>query len=283
MANHRHCLRLPSLLSFLEFLQFLDILGRQSSLCLPNLQGNSGVHGLLLSRRVSSYLHPELYLFAIFENSTLRRDCDLLRQVSLYLTYLFDRVLRVSPGFSTQSDCSVEELVETETDRLIVVGFDFATILVSFLLSHPFRHRSGAASQPEILSTTERADVKQIKKIVPPTACESPFCQYVCKLVLGVDILDLNLEFQINSVKQPIKSNSVGSGYVSHCWASSLYDHLDHCFVVFTSVKLRLALRRICVRGDVVHMRQLINVSVSLLFGFGFAISQAVSCCPMGW
>ena len=38
----------------------------------------------------------------------------------------------------------------------------------------------------------EMADVKQIKKIVPLMACEIPFCQYVCKLVFGVYILDVN-------------------------------------------------------------------------------------------
>ena len=81
---------------------------RQVSLYLPNLQGISGVPGLLLSRRVSSYLRPEMHLFAILENSTLRPDCDLLRQVS-----------------------TVEELVETETAKFIVVGFDFATIVLS--------------------------------------------------------------------------------------------------------------------------------------------------------
>ena len=59
-------------------------------------------------------------------------------------------------------------------------------------------------------------------------------------------------------------------------------EHLDHNFVIFTDVQLRLALRRICVCGDVVHMRQLINISVSLLFGFGFVISRTVSCCLIG-
>ena len=54
MANLRHCLRFPSLLSFLEF---LDLRRRQISLYLPNLQGNSGVPGLLLSRQVS-LRHP---------------------------------------------------------------------------------------------------------------------------------------------------------------------------------------------------------------------------------
>ena len=36
-------------------------------------------------------------------------------------------------------------------------------------------------------------------------------------------------------MKQPIKSNSVASGNMSQCWTSSLYDHLDHCFVVFNT------------------------------------------------
>ena len=83
-------------------LRFLSFLKRRVSSYLLNPQDNSGVPGLLLSRRVSSYFRPELHLFAILENSTLRLDCVLLRQVSLYLTNLFDRVLRVSPGFSTQ-------------------------------------------------------------------------------------------------------------------------------------------------------------------------------------
>ena len=68
------------------------------------------------------------------------------------------------------------------------------------------------------------ADDKQIEKIVPLITCEIPFCQYVCKLVFGVDMLDLNFGVQVDSVKQPVKSNSVGSGYVSHCWTSAYDD-----------------------------------------------------------
>ena len=41
--------------------------------------------------------------------------------------------------------------------------------------------------------------------------------------------------------------------------------------------------RLICVRGDVVHMRQLINISVPFLFGFGFVIPRTVSCWWVGW
>ena len=104
LANLRHFLRFPSHLSFLEFLDILDIPGRQ----------------------VSLYLHPEMHLFAFLENSTLRRDCDLLRQ-----TNLFDKMLSLYPGFSTQSDCSQSNNLSRRTARFIVVGFDFATILLS--------------------------------------------------------------------------------------------------------------------------------------------------------
>ena len=39
-----------------------------------------------------------------------------------------------------------------------------------------------------------------------------------CEVVFGVNIFDLDFGFQIDSVEQPVKSNSVGSGHVSHLW-----------------------------------------------------------------
>ena len=54
-------------------------------------------------------------------------------------------------------------------------------------------------------------------KMIPLITCEFSFCQYVFELVFGVDIFDLNLWIPIDSVKQPVKSNSVGSGHVCHC------------------------------------------------------------------
>ena len=77
------------------------------------------------------------------------------------------------------------------------------------------------------------ADVKQMKKIIPLIAGEILLCQYVCKLVFGVNIFDLNLRIQIDSVKKPVKCNSKGSGHMSHCWTSAFNDHFDHCFIVF--------------------------------------------------
>ena len=107
-----------------------------------------------------------------------------------------------------------EELVETIDVKFIAVGFDFATILSSsFMFLHPLRHRFGAASQAEIQSArkkAEMADVEQMKKIVLLITCEITFGQSVCELMFGVDAPDLNLGIQINPIKQPILSNSVG-------------------------------------------------------------------------
>ena len=57
--------------------------------------------------------------------------------------------------------------------------------------------------------------------MIPFITCETAFCQDVCKLILGVNIFDLTLGIKINPIKQPIKSNSVSSGDVSHRWTSA--------------------------------------------------------------
>ena len=65
------------------------------------------------------------------------------------------------------------------------------------------------------------ANIKQSQQMIPFITCETALCQDVCKLVLGVNFFDLNLFIQIDSIKQPIKSNSVGPGNMSHRWTSA--------------------------------------------------------------
>ena len=36
------------------------------------------------------------------------------------------------------------------------------------------------------------ADIKQMEKIVPLITCDVPFCQHVCELVFGVNIVELD-------------------------------------------------------------------------------------------
>ena len=90
------------------------------------------------------------------------------------------------------------------------------------------------------------AIVKQTQKMIPLITCEISLGQYVCELGFGVNVFDLVFGVQIDSIKKkPIKSNSVCSGNVSHCRASSLYDHLDHCFVVFKHIQQSFLMRRL--------------------------------------
>ena len=76
------------------------------------------------------------------------------------------------------------------------------------------------------------ADVKQIQQMIPLITCEISLCQNVSKLVFGVDVFDLDFGVQINSIEQPIKRNSVGSGDVSHCRTYAFNNHLDNSLIV---------------------------------------------------
>ena len=84
------------------------------------------------------------------------------------------------------------------------------------------------------------ADMEQTEKIIPLNTWEIALCQYVCELVFGVDVFDLDLWVQIDPVKQPIERDFVGSANMSHCWAPAFDDHLDHRFIVFENVKHHL-------------------------------------------
>ena len=65
----------------------------------------------------------------------------------------------------------------------------------------------------------------------------------------GVNVFDLDLGVQIDSIKLPIKSNSVGSGNMSHGRAFSLYDNDDHCFVVFKDIQQSFLMRKLTFEG----------------------------------
>ena len=52
------------------------------------------------------------------------------------------------------------------------------------------------------------ANVKQTKKMIPFIMCEA----YVCELVFGVNVFDLDFGVQIDSIEQTTSSNSVSPG-----------------------------------------------------------------------
>ena len=112
---------------------------------------------------------------------------------------------------------------------------NFSSLASSCVL---FRHRF------KTVDGTEMTDVEQTQKMIPLITCEISLSEYVCELVLGVHVFDLDFRVQIDSIEQPYKSNSVGSGKMSHCKASSLHDHLDHCFVVLKDIQQSFLTRR---------------------------------------
>ena len=52
---------------------------------------------------------------------------------------------------------------------------------------------------------------------------------------------------------------------MSHCRASSLYDHLDHCFVVFKDIQHSFLTRRMHVWKNKINIIQIINLSRNFL------------------
>ena len=81
------------------------------------------------------------------------------------------------------------------------------------------------------------ANIEQGQQMIPFITREIAFCQDVCELVLGVDIFNLDFGVQIDSIEQPIKSNSMGSGNMSHCWTPAFHNHFDHSFIVFKHIQ----------------------------------------------
>ena len=54
------------------------------------------------------------------------------------------------------------------------------------------------------------ANVKQRQKMIPFITSKVSLGQYVCELALGVNVFDLDLGVQIDSIKQPIKRQLCG-------------------------------------------------------------------------
>ena len=89
------------------------------------------------------------------------------------------------------------------------------------------------------------ANVEQTQKMIPFVTCEISLGKHVCELVLGVNVFDFDLRVRIDSIEKPSEGNSVGPGNMSHCGTSSLYYHLDHCFVVFKHIQQSFLMRRL--------------------------------------
>ena len=62
---------------------------------------------------------------------------------------------------------------------------------------------------------------------------------------------------ELNSVKQPIKGNSVGSWHVSHCWTPAFDYHLNHGFIVLKHFQHCIGLGKFRIRRHTVNVKQI--------------------------
>ena len=99
--------------------------------------------------------------------------------------------------------------------------------------------------------------IKQMKKIIPLITCEPTFCLYVCNLVFGVDVPNLNHRIQVDPAKQPVKGNSVGSGHVSQCRTPAYDCHLNHGFDVLENIQHSAGLRKSHIRRHTVNIAEI--------------------------
>ena len=126
-----------------------------------------------------------------------------------------------------------------------------------FFVPAPICNLFGAAYQAEILSAasgTKIAVIKQMKKIVPLITCADPFSQRVCKLVLCVNVTDLNLWVQINPVKQPVQSNSVGPWNIPHCKTTTFDKHFDYRLIVLIDIQHSTGTRMLSIWWNVINV-----------------------------
>ena len=89
------------------------------------------------------------------------------------------------------------------------------------------------------------ADVEQTQKMIPFITCEISLGQYVCELVFGVNVFDLDLGSKLIRSKDQSRATL---WVLETCVIVGLlpfYDHLDHCFVVFKDIQQSFLTRRI--------------------------------------
>ena len=94
-------------------------------------------------------------------------------------------------------------------------------------------------------------DVEETEKVVSFTTGEVARCQDVGKLVLLYQHLWFG--FVDPSLFCRVTNRARLLWVLETCKASSLYDHLDYCFVVFKNIKQGFEFRKFCVWSDVIN------------------------------
>ena len=85
--------------------------------------------------------------------------------------------------------------------------------------------------------------------------------KHINNLLSGVHVFDVKDFIMIDSIKQSIKTNFVGSGNVSHVEALAFNDHFDHRFVIFEKIKTYSHARNVRFRWNKIEIAKFSIVS----------------------
>ena len=94
------------------------------------------------------------------------------------------------------------------------------------------------------------ADIEQLKKMVPLITYEISILLECLRVdVFGVNVTNLDLGVQINPVKQPIKSNSVGARHMFHRRTSTFDNHLIYRLIALKDIQQSTRLECVVLGG----------------------------------
>ena len=162
------------------------------------------------------------------------------------------------PGFSDAVEASTVGSLTRHLDTKFVIGFVFAVTLPALASSSVVFDIALA-----LLMELNWLMLNKHKRWFHSSRVTFSFVSMSASCFLASMYLIWILGSKLIPIKQPIKSNSVGSGNKSHCRASSLYDHLEHCFVVFKDIQHSFLTKRIHVSGNKINIVQIINLSMN--------------------
>ena len=130
---------------------------------------------------------------------------------------------------------------------------------LTWIFLRSFRHHF------RTIGRTEMANIEQAQQMIPLITREMSFGQNVSELVFGVNVFDLDLGVQKWFYR--ITNQEQLCGFWKHVSlsASSLDNHLDHCFVVFKHIQQSFLMRRIDVWVNKINIVQSIDHFLRLL------------------
>ena len=146
----------------------------------------------------------------------------------------FDFHVWFPPGLSDAIEPSTSGVRSLYRETKFIIGFDFDVTLSS---SESFCVRT--------ICRTEMANVNKHKRWFHSSHVKFPFV----KMSASWFLVSMYLIWILGS--KQIRSNNQSRATLwvlenmSHCRASSLYDHLDHCFVVFKHIQQSFLMRRL--------------------------------------